>query len=374
MGSRPLSILHLLSCHLYTGPVEPVLRLAQEQRRAGHSVRLAVDTLREGDIERSAAEFGVPLDRRLALSVKSGPILLLRDVLALKRAWAGTEFDILHAHRSHDHTLAALARARKTKVRLVRTLHTANASSPGRDWQLKRADGLVVVSKRQQNDLIERQTLSEDRIVAIDGAVDASRFCPGPGGDTVRRQAGIDGDAPVAGIVARMKSGRGHELLLEAWRKVAAGLTTARLLIAGRGELAGSLRRRVADSSLAESVVFLGYRDDLPEVYRALDLKVILAPGNDGTCRAALEAMASGVPVLAADRGALAEIVTQGRTGRIVPRDDGQALAAALTEMLSDRASLENMGAAAQTEAQDRFDVEKQAKKIEKLYRAVLES
>ncbi len=368
----PLNILHLLSYHLYTGPVEPVLGLAREQRRAGHDARLAIDTLRDGDIEERALEFGVPVEKRLALSVKSGPILLMRDILALKRFWKGSELDILHAHRSHEHTLAALARPGETKVKLVRTLHTDKASSPGRGWQLRRADGLVAVSNKQRQELIERRILPKDRIIAIDGAVDSSRFCPGPGGDTLRREAGISEDAPLAGIVARMKPGRGHALLLDAWEQVIDRLPAARLLIAGRGELEQSLRDRVAGSKLAGSVVFLGYRNDLPEVYRALDLKLILAPGNDGTCRAALEAMASGVPVLGADTGALPQIISQGRTGRIVSGDDSQLLATALVEMLADRAALKNMGANARTEAQNRFCVEKQADKIEKLYRLAL--
>lgn len=372
MAVRSLSILHLVSYHLYTGPVEPVLRLAREQIHQGHSVRLAVDTLRAGDIEAWAAEFGVPLERRFALSVKSGPILLLRDLLALKRVFREAEFDILHVHRSHEHTLAALARPAETAVRLVRTLHTAAASAPARDWQLRRADGLIGLSKRQVAGLAGRRVLPEERLLAVDGAVDCAQFCPGPGGPEIRKQAGVDEDAPVAGIVARMKPGRGHELLLDAWESVSARLPAARLLIAGRGELEQGLRKRVNESKLADSVVFLGYRRDLPEVYRAFDLKLILAPGNDGSCRAALEAMASGVPVLAADNGALAEIVVDGLSGRIVPSGDAAAMAAALAEMLADRPALESMAVAARGQAQERFQVDKQAKEIEKLYRLAL--
>ncbi|MBW1811839.1 MAG: glycosyltransferase, partial [Deltaproteobacteria bacterium] len=298
MVERSFSILHLFSYHLYTGPAEPILNLARAQREAGYDARLAIDTLRDGDLVERAKEFGVPLDRRFALSVKAGPILHMRDILVFKRLWASEEFDILHAHRSHEHTLAALARPRKSRkgrTRLIRTLHTERAISKNRKWQLRRADGLITIAKKYSQELIERGVLPEEQIVNISGAVDCARFCPASDDLTLRNELGIGPTTPLAGMVARMKSGRGHALLLSAWEKVSARLPDARLAIAGRGELESELKDRVTGSALSESVTFLGYRDDLPGLYRGLDLKVLLAPGNDGTCRAALEAMASGV-------------------------------------------------------------------------------
>jgi glycosyltransferase involved in cell wall biosynthesis len=349
-----------------------VLALIAAQRAAGHDVRLACDTIRPGDLAATAQSAGVPLEPRLALCTKSGPILLMRDVLTFKRLWREGEWDILHSHRSHDHTLAALARPRKTRVRLVRTLHSERSQARRRDWQLRHADGLITIAERLQRDLQTRGLIEPDRIVAVEGAVDSASFCPGEGGADVRSGAGVSPHAPVAGIVARMKPGRDHRLLLSAWSRVAGELHDARLLIAGRGELEWELRQQVVRSGLGQSVAFLGYRRDLPRVYRALDLKVILAPGNDGTCRAALEAMASGVPVLAADRGALAEIVKDGQTGRVVPAGDEQALASALLELLRDRERLADMGRRAREEAVERFTVRRQAGEIEGLYRRIL--
>jgi glycosyltransferase involved in cell wall biosynthesis len=160
-------------------------------------------------------------------------------------------------------------------------------------------------------------------------------------------------------------------LLLQAWSKVAGQLPSARLLVAGRGELEQDLRRQADQAGLEDSVIFIGYRRDLPRVYRALDLKVLLAPGNDGTCRAALEAMASGVPVLAAEQGALPEIVRDGQTGRIVPAEDPDALASAILQLLSDRRGLLEMGRRARTDAESRFTIGRQAGEIEGLYRLV---
>jgi len=370
-ADRPLSILHLHSYHLYTGAAEPLLNLIRAERARGHDSRLAVETVRPGDVIERAQALGVPIDPRFALSVKASPLLHLRDVLALKRVYREGEVDIVHAHGSHDHTLAALARLRGSKTRLVRTLHTERAAGRFRSWQLRRSDGLLAVALRFRTDLLRRGLLSEERIAAIEGAVDSAIYHPAPG-QKVRDEFGVSSAVPVAGIVARMKPGRGHRWLLDSWERAVLRLPGARLFLAGRGELDKALRERVQRSSLAGSVVFLGYRRDLPEVYRSLDLKILLSPGNDGTCRAGLEAMACGVPVLAAKKGALCEIVRPGQTGELVAWGDRQALADALVRLLADRDRLRELGRAAREETVTRFTLDRQVTAVLHLYRQVL--
>ncbi len=372
MSDARLRIKHLLSYHLYTGPAEPVLRLARAQRQAGHDATVAIDTLRDGDMRARAEAFSVPVDERFVLSVKAGPIMQMRDLLALKRLWRSGEVDVIHCHRSHDHTLAALARPKGAGAALVRTLFSERALGEKRRWQLKRADGLIAVAESHRQRLLERGLLDEDRVVAIEGAVDPHVFRPGKGGDRVREEAGVAPDVPLAGIVARMKPDRGHALLLDAWARVHQALPRARLAIAGRGELEQQLRERVAGAAWGDSVVFLGYRTDLPEVYRAFDLKILLAPGNDGTCRAALEAMATGRPLLASRTGALAEMVEPGQTGWLVEPGQVDALAQALIEALSDRERLALLGRQARHEVTRIHAIDRQSERIEKLYRFVI--
>jgi len=369
---RRLKILHLLSFAKYTGPAEPVLQLARSQCQLGHDVRLAIDTKRRGNLLQRAAPYGVPIDNNLVLSATAGPFLQLRNLLALNRIWRENKVHIIHANRTNDHTLAAMARPRKTSVRLVRTLFTERAQSRWRGWQLRRTDGVIVVSEGYRKSLLGRGYLDPSRVVAISGAVNSDLYQPDKGREKIREEAGIELQAPVAGIVARMKTGRGHHWLLESWDSVHKALPDARLVIAGRGPLAKSLKAFADQASWGKSVVFIGYRTDLPEVYRALDLKIILAPGNDGTCRAALEAMASAVPVLAAKVGALGEIVENGRTGRLVPNNDRKALSQALIGLLSNPEQLSEMGIHALRAATSQFTIERQVKIIEKLYRRVL--
>lgn len=371
MPDRSLGILHLLSYPWFTGPAEPVLTLALVQQRRGHRVAFACDTQRTGDLARRAEEAGLPVERRLSLCAKSGPILLLRDLLALKRIWREGEFDILHAHRSHDHTLAALARTRPSPTRLIRTLHTERALSRRRDFQLRRADGLITVARRDRDALRRRSVLAPERVISIEGVVDAERFSPGSG-ERVRTESGLAPDAPAALLLARMVPGRGHAELIDAFAAVRREIPAAILLLAGRGPLLEELQKKVQAAGLSDAIRFLGYRRDLVDVYRAANVVVLLSPGNDGTCRAALQGMACGRPVVVSDRGALPEIVRDGETGRVVPAGDTRALAMALVALLADPAAQQRLGDAARQEACVHFTADRAAELVEGLYRLVL--
>ncbi|RME22734.1 MAG: glycosyltransferase, partial [Deltaproteobacteria bacterium] len=208
------------------------------------------------------------------------------------------------------------------------------------------------------------------RVVRIEGALDFDRWKKGR--DRLRRELGIGADVPVAGIVARMKKGRGHELLIAAWRRVLEILPDAVLLMVGRGELRHQLEKKVESMGLSRSVVFCGYRQDLENVYPAFDLKVMLAPGNDGTCRAALEAMACGVPLAAAPVGALEDIVEEGKTGWLLRAQAPEELGERLAGLLRDREALKSAGQNARRVAMERFTVERQLERVMALYERCL--
>ena len=368
-----LRILHLLSSSKLTGPAEPILRLARFQQDRGHDVRLAIDLKRRGNLKERAGSFGVSVDENLFLSPAAGPILQLKNMARLRRMWRNDALDIIHANPSNDHFLAAMMRPRTTSVGLIRALHTERAQGPFRKWLLNQADGWIVVAEKYRQRLLDRGWPDPNRIAVIDGVVDTKKFDPFRDRGRIRRETGIGPDTPVAGIVAHLKKGRGHRLLLESWSRVHQVLPEAVLFIAGRGSLLEDLKAFGQHMPWRKSVRFIGYRKDLPEVYPSLNVKVILAPGNDGTCRAALEAMASGVPVLAADVGALSEIIGHGETGLLVPNHDRKALAEAMIALLSNPQKAREMGINARRAVETRFTIERKAERVERLYRYVLD-
>lgn len=346
-SGAPMRVLELLSSAWWTGPAEPMASVARELRARGHHVEVAVDAVREGNLRDALRARGLAPRDGLALSTKSGPLAYLRDVRRLGELARG--FDVLHANFSHDHVLALLALRRRGGRRVVRTVHSSRSlrEQPLQRLAHRASDGLVAVCEAHARALVERFGIPEERVLATRGAVDAQAFRPG--GPDLREALGIAPGAPVAGVVSRIKPGRRHEDLVDAFRRVADRLPEARLVVVGRGEGEEAIRVRVAHRGLQREVLFAGYRtgDELAAAYRTFDANVLLAEGNDGTCRALLEGMAAGRPGVAYRFGAPAEAILDGTTGLLAPEGDVAALADALVELLAAPARARAMGAAA---------------------------
>jgi len=352
-------ILELLSSAWWTGPAEPMASLARELRARGHVVEIAAETLRAGNLLERLRADGHAVREDLALSSKAGPLRYLRDVRRLA-ALAREGVDVLHANFSHDHVLALLALRGRGPARVVRTVHAGRALARGgvQAAAFRRTDGLVAVCEAHARALVERFGVPEERVLATRGAVDAAAFAPD--GPDLRAELGIPAGAPVAGMVSRIKPGRRHEDLVDAFRAVADRIPEARLVLVGRGEGEEAIRVRVAHRGLQRSVIFAGYRtgEGLAAAYRTLDAKVLLAEGNDGTCRALLEGMAAGRPGVAYRFGAPAEAIVDGTTGLLVPEGDVAALADALVELLDAPARARSLGRAARERMQTAFTEE----------------
>lgn len=369
-----MRVLELLASPVWTGPAEPMASVARELLRRGHLVEVGVDTLRPGDLRERLKNMGFAIHDELGLSTKSGPLRIWSDVRQLRSV--SRAFDIFHANFSHDHVLALLA-ARKSprgQIRVVRTIHSAR-SLQSRAFQglvHRSTDGVIAVCEAFVRQLRERFGVAAERVVPVRGAVDATFFTPE--GTDLRQQLGIPLEAPVAGIVSRIKPERGHQELAVAFGEVLGSLPEARLVVVGRGEGLPALVARVKELGLEQQVLFAGYRtgEELAAAYRTLDVKVLLAEGNDGTCRAMLEAMASGRPVVAYRFGAPAEVINHGVTGLLVDQGNIQGLATALHQLLSDRNRSRQMGRAARERVAAEFTEAARGKAVEDFLQRVI--
>ena len=368
-----VKVLELLSSPIWTGPAEPMASVAAYLRARGHLVEMAVDMRRPGDLRERLNHLGFTVRGDLALTTKGFPPPLLGDARWLARI--GAAFDVVHAHFSNDHSVALLGlRRRRERPRVVRTVHSTRSL---RDRFLqgqahRRTDGLVAVCEAHASLLRERFRVSEERVLATRGAVDAAAFTPE--GPDLRAELGLAPGQPVAGIVSRVKHDRRHAELVDAFRLVATRVPEARLLVVGRGEGLGALRELVRERGLEHAVLFAGYRTgpELAAAYRTLDVKVLLAEGNDGTCRALLEAMASGRPGIAYRFGAPAETIVDGATGLLVEQGDIPALASSLCELLGAPARARALGAAARERVRTLFTEAARGEAVERFLQRVL--
>jgi glycosyltransferase involved in cell wall biosynthesis len=370
-----LRVLHLFSNYKWTGPAEPAHALAVGLQGMGLEVVFRSSAYTKGDARNHVAERGAArglapvLD--LDLSKHRKPWRDWRDARRLRARLAAERWDVVHCHLANDTRIARRAGA----ARLVRTVYeTEPERIPAFDWDAIRAARRLFVFARGVERALAERGVEPRRIVHLEATVDLARFTPGDG-SARRRALGFGPDDFVAGIVARVQPQRRFDLLLDAAERAAAACPRFRLVVIGRGSKLDAVAREPARArGLLDRVVFFpGYFEgaDYVEVLRALDAKLFLVPGTDGSARAVREALACGVPVVCTRRGILPELVRDGVTGRVLD-ESPEAFADALVALANEPAARRRLGEAARKDAEARFSLQRQVETVAASYGALL--
>lgn len=367
-----MKALHLFSNYKWTGPAEPAVNLAAGLKKLGLRVLFAPghDAKGQSLIAGRCAGRDLKCVEDLRLGKHRRLLSDRRDAKRLAGIIDDAEVDVLHTHMDNDHRIALKAlETAGHRPALVRTIYDGEppVSLPGD------ADALIVISKKVGQWLAKRHKRRYRSIYLVDAAIDTSRFAPRPMDREIARRLGIAPGDIVAGIVARMQTHRRFNVLLEAFARAAIAEPQLKLLIIGRGTHADSVARKpVEELHISERVIFAGYRsDDYVRVANCMDFKIFLVPGSDGSCRAVRECMALGKPVIAADRGVLAEIIDSGKNGLVI-NDSVENLRAAILRLAGDRRLRRRMALAAAGKAAEHFNVERQAKEVQTIYQTLL--
>ncbi len=202
---------------------------------------------------------------------------------------------------------------------------------------------------------------------------DTDEFQPG---DTLAARAALQLPAEgfLVGIVGRMVPTKRHCLLLKAFEQAGRQVPQMRLVLAGSGgALESGIRQQCLDHPLRDRIHWLGGRDDMPTVYQSLNL-LALPSENEGMPNVALEAMASGVPVLANRVCGMEQIIRDDVDGRIVALDRPETLASLLTGLHADPGGLLAMGIRARQRIVDDFSLHAMSTRYEAAYRATATS
>ena len=234
----------------------------------------------------------------------------------------------------------------------------------------------VALSRDLAGYLEQRVGVPPRRIAQIYNGVDIERFHPAAGGRTAINGCPFTDPAVwFVGTVGRMQTVKAQTLLARAFvlalEQAPELRDRLRLVMVGEGPLRAEAQA-ILDAAGVGALAWLpGERADVPDVMRGLDCFVLpsLAEGISNTI---LEAMASGLPVLATDVGGNAELVVQGQTGDIVPADDAQALATGLIRMAADPARAAIMGQAGRVLVESRFSLPAMVASYQGLYDRLL--
>jgi len=221
------------------------------------------------------------------------------------------------------------------------------------------------------------------KVIVIHNGVDTMIFSPSQDKQKVREELNIKPDEIVVGIAARLDWCKGHESFLRAAKILLTDMSNnsikLRFLIVGGtvfdedSAVEKQLMDLVRDLGIRDKVIFTGFREDMPQVYGAMDIFVL--PSKAEACgRAIIEAMSCGLPVIGADSGGTPEIIQDAVTGFLVKALDAGMLADKIAYLINNPDIAKKMGVAGRRRAEEHFNLEKNVRLTEDVYSKIIKA
>jgi len=234
-------------------------------------------------------------------------------------------------------------------------------------WVLGRWVNLfVAVSDEIKFWLVNKVGIPEKKVVTIINGVDTKKFFPPADKRKVKQDFGIDPDTFIVGTVGRLDKVKNYEMLLQAVESLIRHEVPSRFILIGDGPERANLEAFVTTHRLP-NVEFFGEMENIQDYLQVFDLFVLpsLAEGMSNTV---LEAMATGIPIVATRVGGTPEIVEDGVTGSLIPTGNPVLLGETIRKYVSDRSLCEMHGKAARLRCDNLFSLDTMVKKYDELY------
>lgn len=282
-------------------------------------------------------------------------------------------YDLVHVHLFPAQYWYCLA-AKLTKASITALTTEHSTWNRRRNWFLfKHFDSLVYqqyakiicVSEEVQKNICFWIPNLKEKTITIKNGIVIDRYALAEPCPIEQLASGLSKNDKLILMAARMSSAKDQETLIRAIKLLPPNY---RLLLAGEGERKEVLVNFVREMGLADRVHFLGFRADLASVLKSVDL-FVLSSHWEGFGLAAVEAMASGLPVLGSNVGGLAQ--TLGRAGVVFPRGDYESLAGMIRRFLTDRKYYESKSVESRERAKS-FSIEQTASEYLKIYAELL--
>jgi glycosyltransferase involved in cell wall biosynthesis len=321
------------------------------------------------------AEGLAPLNLAISRTRPAVDFGLYRNLVRLIRE---NDVDLLHSHAFGISVYACLAGLR-TGIPVVCTLHGEIDLARLKRWRriklaiLRRgASKIVLVSNHLRERFLSESSIPADQTAVVHNGVDCDRHSGAPD-RSFRAELGIGNDCFLFGAVGNVRIPKAYDNMLRA--TAIAVKANPKLRVAVVGEASGPLFEELvqlrAELGLQEIVHFAGFRPDIALPLRSFDA-FVLSSKSEGFSIATVQAMASGLAVVATRSGGPEEIITDGVDGLLVPRADPDALAAGMLSLAGDSELRTRLGKAARASARAKFSLAKMLDSYEQIYDAAL--
>jgi glycosyltransferase involved in cell wall biosynthesis len=215
----------------------------------------------------------------------------------------------------------------------------------------------IVANSRAAAERLLHERVPSTKIALVSNGLDVERFRARVPGGRLRKVI----------VVANLRAEKGHDVLIDAARQVLQQFPDARFEVVGAGPQREPLIERMRALEVQHACTFLGHREDIPDLLAAADI-FVLPSRSEAFPNAVLEAMATGLPIVASAVGGILELIADDGTGLLVPPDDPAALAARLCEVMANPARGERLAGAARREARSRYSFDRMVAEFDRIY------
>ena len=378
--TKPVRVLHIVGDSRYGGVARIILGLGRIAKSDGWQVDvLATDAVLQGVLRQ--ADLGV-----VDLDVIHREIRPLRDftgLLRLHRFLRKERYTVVHTHTSKAGFIGRLAAWTAGVPAIVHTVHgfAFHEHSPAMVrlfyTRLERMAArwchrIVSVSHFHRGVALELGICPPAQIEAIPNGITPRAQTAAFDRNSMRRSLGVGEQEVCLLSVARLAADKGLADLIEAATILRPVGRKFRIIIAGEGPERPQLEKLVHRHRLSEIVTFLGFREDVEDLFAASDL-VVMPSLREGLSISLLEAMAAGKPIIASSIGSNREVASQGEVARLVPPSDPHMLALAIHQLVSDPQRMARLGTGARAIFESHYTEERMLDDYHRLYRSMVE-
>lgn len=347
-----------------------VILHAEGLLKRGHDLRLILEP--QSPIARMAMDKQLPVTlMTMRKSRYPQAIVSLRGLMAHHRP------AILQVNSSRDSWIGALAaRLVRPRPKLLRIRHISAPLNRNLMTRLlyRHLFDMVVVTggETTRRELVERDGLAADRVVAFPIGLDVEYFRPAAPDHDLRLEFGLAKEHLLVGLISYLRSYKGHEYFIEAARILASRREDVTFIIVGEGPEERSIRSRIEQLGLPARIRMVGFRQDLLNVFRSFDVFAIPSVEGDTIPQVLMQALAIGIPVVSTTVGSIPDVVIEGETGFVVPPRDAGALADRIAKLLDDAKLRARMGAQGRSLVQRCYSLDKMLDRMESVYHRLI--
>ncbi len=375
MPGSPIRVLQLLSDNQPGGGMVQMHQFASWVDRDAFHFEFAMPA--DGPMPESLKDMGETVH-----AVELSSRFSLKDVSHLMQLCGERGIDVLHSHNVRANVHARVAGWRAGVPARVSTIHNSvyhydvaplnrRAYAMAERLTLRWCDRVIAVSEGIAQQLRSGYGFPADKITVVPNGVDTGRLKPDRSREQVREAIGAEPGASVLLQVGRLTPQKGFDILFEAVAQIAKRYPHLVVLAVGEGPLRQQLEGLAQQLNIESAVRFLGHREDVADLLNAADL-VTLASRSEGMPYTLLEAMGSGRAVVATRIGGIEEVIKEEGTAQLVPTENPEALAAAITTLLDDPAHAAQMGSDAHDYIMEHHTAAGMVAQVQSIYRDLL--